>query len=72
MAGETPEDTILELMEKWDDLRKQGEELSAEELCKDCPELTEELRKRIEALKATNWLEKPTENNNNNDSFPQA
>jgi hypothetical protein len=61
----TPEDRIQELLEKWDDLRKLGQELSAEELCQDCPELLDEVRKRIEALKATNWLDKPLENGNN-------
>ena len=64
----TPEDRIQELLERWDDRRKLGDELSAEELCHDCPQLLEEVRKRIEALKATNWLEKPPGNDDN--SFP--
>jgi len=62
MSGDIPNDRVQELLERWDDLRKQGNELSAEELCQDCPELVDEVRRCIEALKATNWLDKPTEN----------
>jgi hypothetical protein len=67
MSGENdvPNDKLQQLLELWDDLRKQGREPAAEELCQDCPELLEELRQRIAALKATNWLEKPYNNNNN-------
>ncbi len=64
MNDNIQDDRIQELLERWDDLRQQGEELSVEELCRDCPELADEVRRRIEALKATNWLEKPSENNN--------
>jgi hypothetical protein len=59
-----PEDKLQQLVELWDDLRKQGREPLPEELCQECPELLEELKKRIAALKATNWLEKPYNNNN--------
>ncbi len=45
-----------ELLERWDDLRQQGQEVSAEELCRDRPELLAELKHRIHALKAMNWL----------------
>ena len=63
MNDDFSNDKIQGLLERWDDLRKQGKELSAEELCEDCPELIDEARNRIKALKATNWLEKPSENN---------
>lgn len=43
---------IDELLLRWDDLREQGQELSAEDLCGDCPELIEEVRRRIRALRA--------------------
>ncbi|MGO8744690.1 MAG: hypothetical protein ACLQNE_01750 [Thermoguttaceae bacterium] len=61
-----PNDRLQQLLELWDDLRKQGREPTVEELCQNDPELCEELRQRIAALKATNWLEKPYNNNNNN------
>jgi ribosomal protein L29 len=56
------EDKLQQLVEQWDDLRKQGPEPLPEELCQECPELLEELRVRITALKATNWLENPHNN----------
>jgi hypothetical protein len=67
MSSENPEpnDRLQQLLEQWDDLRKQGREPTAEELCQNDPELLDELRQRIVALKATNWLEKPFNNNNN-------
>ena len=67
MSGENslPNDRLQQLLELWDDLRKQGCEPSPEELCGSDPELLDEVRKRIEALKATNWLEKPFNNDNN-------
>ncbi len=61
MSDDIPDDRIQELLERWDALRHQGEPLSAEELCEDCPELVDEVRRRIEALKATNWLDKPVD-----------
>ena len=63
--NDLPNDRLHQLLELWDDLRKQGREPSPEELCQNDPELLDELRKRIDALKATNWLEKPFNNNNN-------
>jgi DNA-binding transcriptional MerR regulator len=57
-------DRLQQLLELWDDLRKQGHEPTPEELCENDPELLDELRKRIAALKATNWLEKPFNNDN--------
>ena len=67
MSSENPEpnDRLQQLLELWDDLRKQGREPTAEELCQNDPQLLDELRQRIVALKATNWLEKPVNNNNN-------
>jgi hypothetical protein len=62
--NDLPIDRLQQLLELWDDLRKQGREPSPEELCQNDPELLDEVRKRIEALKATNWLEKPFNNNN--------
>lgn len=47
---------LEELFERWDDLRHQGREVSAEELCQDHPELLADLKRRIHALQAMNWL----------------
>lgn len=50
------EERIGDLLIEWDEKRQQGEELSAAELCRDCPELIPEIESRIESLKVTDWL----------------
>ena len=47
---------LQELIDRWEDFQEQGVEVSAEELCKDYPELREELQRHIKALKAMAWL----------------
>jgi serine/threonine protein kinase len=42
---------LNELLLRWEELREQGQSLSAEELCRTCPELAEELRHRIALLR---------------------
>ena len=51
MATSAVEDRLLDLLVRWDELRRQGRDATAEELCSDCPELAGELRGRIEALR---------------------
>jgi WD40 repeat protein len=46
------EDLLLE----WEERREQGREAAAEELCRHCPELLNDLKRHIEALKAMDWL----------------
>ena len=45
------EDRLGELLLRWDELRRQGCDETARELCTDCPELVEELARRIEAVR---------------------
>jgi serine/threonine-protein kinase len=46
-----PDDPRLaDLLLRWEELRDQGRSVSAEELCRDSPELLPELRRRIQAL----------------------
>lgn len=52
---------IDELLERWEELRDQGQEISVEDLCRDCPHLLDSLRSHIEALKTMSWLLKPVE-----------
>jgi len=59
-------DRIQELLDRWCDLRKQGRTVTAEELCRDCPEALSEVRRGIEALLATDWLDAP----DNDDQTP--
>lgn len=53
------ENRLFDLLDEWAHLRQQGKEALVEELCRDCPELVHELQRRISVLKATDWLEKP-------------
>jgi eukaryotic-like serine/threonine-protein kinase len=45
------EDRLGELLLRWDELRRQGRIVSAEDLCRTAPELLDELRRRIEAVR---------------------
>jgi serine/threonine-protein kinase len=46
-----PDDPRLaDLLLRWEELRDQGQSVSAEKLCVECPELLPELRRRIQAL----------------------
>ena len=45
-------DRLDELLERWEASRAQGTKLTAEELCADCPDLIDEVRRRIAALLA--------------------
>jgi tetratricopeptide (TPR) repeat protein len=59
--GKRDEDLLADLLVRWEELHQQGREVSAEELCRDCPHLADELARRIEALKVTSWLDQPIE-----------
>jgi tRNA A-37 threonylcarbamoyl transferase component Bud32 len=41
---------VSELLLRWEELRAQGQRVAAEELCRDCPELLPEIKRRLEAL----------------------
>jgi serine/threonine-protein kinase len=43
---------IGELPLRWEELREEGRAIPVEELCRDCPELTDAVRSRIQALEA--------------------
>lgn len=55
------DDRVLELVAEWDSRRQQGENVSVEELCADCPELLPDLRGYMSSMKATAWLLKTPE-----------
>src|SRR5262245_9083943 len=46
------EDRLNKLLRLWDERRREGEYLSAETLCHDCPELKDEVRRRITEAQA--------------------
>src|SRR6516165_2867393 len=43
---------LSELLLHWRELQQQGKEPAPEEVCADCPELVDELKRRIEAIRA--------------------
>jgi serine/threonine-protein kinase len=45
---------LSSLLMRWDEQREQGRSVSIEDLCRECPELLEPLRQRIEDLRAIN------------------
>jgi serine/threonine protein kinase len=47
---------LSELSLRWEELRQQGLDVTAEDLCHDCPELAPALRARIEALEPMDWM----------------
>jgi tetratricopeptide (TPR) repeat protein/tRNA A-37 threonylcarbamoyl transferase component Bud32 len=57
----TTEQWLGELLLRWEELRDQGQSSpAAEELCADCPELVEPLKRRIRALERMDGLISPT------------
>ena len=57
------EELLAELLLRWDELREQGQDVSSIELCQGCPHLVDELERRICALKASDWMDRPIELN---------
>src|SRR5262249_44173460 len=45
-------DRVEDLLLRWEELSERGESVTPEELCRDCPELLDELRRRVNALQA--------------------
>src|SRR5262245_25600015 len=45
-------DRLGDLLLRWEELHERGEPVTPEELCRDCPELLDELRRRVRALQA--------------------
>jgi serine/threonine protein kinase len=58
---ETAADKLWDLLARWEELYRQGRDVSAEDLCRDCPELTPEVAARINSLKRMDWLLKPAQ-----------
>jgi hypothetical protein len=59
MTDDSRENRPVELRLCWEELREQGRCVTADELCGDCPELADELKKQIETLRAMDFLLKP-------------
>lgn len=55
------EEILADLLLRWDELREQGQDVSSIELCQACPHLVDELERRIRALRASDWMDRPIE-----------
>jgi hypothetical protein len=51
------EEQLEKLLLRWEELREAGQEVSVAELCRDSPNLAEELQHRIDALRELDWLQ---------------
>jgi len=50
------QDKLDVLLDRWEEARERGEELAVVDLCRECPELENEVAARIRALEATDWM----------------
>jgi serine/threonine protein kinase len=58
MSGQ---ETVEQLLCRWDELREHGQEVHPEQLCADSPELLEEVKAQIRRLRSMDWLDSPTD-----------
>jgi tetratricopeptide (TPR) repeat protein/tRNA A-37 threonylcarbamoyl transferase component Bud32 len=52
MSSAPHDERIDDLLVLWEEMREQGQTVSAESLCRDCPEVASELARRMQALTA--------------------
>ncbi|MGO8688353.1 MAG: serine/threonine-protein kinase [Thermoguttaceae bacterium] len=50
------DDQFRDLLDRWEELREQGQEPSVEELCREAPHLAERLREWTRVLKTSDWM----------------
>lgn len=55
---QTNDDRLWDALARWEESFQHGRDLPAEELCRDCPEILDQLKARIWALKRTAWMTK--------------
>jgi serine/threonine protein kinase len=53
------QEKVEQLLARWDELRVHGQEVSAEQLASESPELLDELKAQVQRLKAMDWLDRP-------------
>lgn len=56
IAMSNDEDKLADLLLKWEEAWEQGDDLPADQLCADHPNLVEPLRQRIDRLKQMQWM----------------
>src|SRR5664279_59066 len=50
------DEKFRDLLDRWEEMREDGNEPSVEELCRDAPHLTERMREWMRVLKASDWM----------------
>src|SRR5579859_6900219 len=58
----TNDDRIVEVLLRWEELYEQGQDVPAEQMCHDCPELVEAVAGGIADLKRVAWVNRPHAN----------
>ena len=54
------DERVLDLLVRWEDLRRQGQKVSPEDLCASCPELLAEVQNQIASLESMKGVLRPT------------
>jgi serine/threonine protein kinase len=65
----TDEELLGDLLIPWEEALEQGRDISAAELCVDCPHLLAVVARRIEALRRTSWMNKPLDDDDDGDPW---
>lgn len=68
----TDEERLADLLIQWEEILEQGRDVSAADLCKDCPQLIEELSRRLQAMRGTSWMDKPVDRGSEDSPAPDA
>ena len=63
MMAKTHDERLWDILAEWEERYRQGQDIPAQELCRDCPELLDDLNGHIQALKGMDWLLKPDPEN---------
>lgn len=66
-----PNDRVFDLLARWDQARAAGRVLTAEDLCRECPELLRPLREHIAILRTMTWLEEVNHEEVNHDEHDE-
>ncbi len=68
----TDEERLVDLLLAWEERFEQGQDLPAEELCRDCPELTAALAARISALRTVAWVKQSSRSRRDAEFHPAS
>jgi serine/threonine protein kinase len=55
----TSREELLDRIVRWEEANARGQAVELEELCRDCPEQLEELRRHVDTLALLSWLNQP-------------